>query len=306
MATGVGAVPRTRTLLYLYGAVTQIELKNFLDFNSIDTDQRKREIKAIWPTAAGRFAQLSREEAGVADTINSRSVRREDNFRVEALREDPGFISTFSNYPYSFLEVEIDKLVASQRTVHREYVLHLMAQFEHQNRDLVQFCLMPWQDATPVTVGRTAQNAFTLSSENPGLRFLGAYEQPFTRETVRGDLPGGQPVHLIALILGYGGSTVNVYRVANRMILNNGFHRLYALRSLGITHAPVVVQEIARPELELPPVIAELSRDYLVKDARPALLRDFLDAALTCEVTQRGFTKAVQVGWGISESMVPR
>jgi hypothetical protein len=296
-----------RRLHYMYGAVTQIELKNFLDLSSVDSEERKREIRGAWPAAAERFEALRRSEGGLAETISIRQLSTEDaTRRVEELRVDPLFVSTFANYPYSFGEVEIDKLIACQRTVHRDYVRRITAEYDRLGRDLVQFCLIPGQDVTPLNIGRTAQNAYTVSSENPGLRFLGAYEQPYRPGVLHGETPGGQPVHLIALVLGYGGSTANAYRVGSRIILNNGFHRLYALRSLGITHAPLVIQSITHPELELPQIIAELPRTYLVESPRPALMKDFFDEQLNCEVTQRNFLKAIQCGWGISESMVPR
>ena len=60
-----------------------------------------------------------------------------------------------------------------------------------------------------------------------------------------------------------------VYRVGRRLILANGFHRLYALRALGVTHAPVLVLQVTHPQLELPPAIAETP---LVR-ARSALQR---------------------------------
>lgn len=154
--------------------------------------------------------------------------------------------------------------------------------------------------------GRTAQNAFTFTSENPSLRFLDAIEQPYHPDMKTGYHPGGQPVHAVTLILGYGSSTINVYRVGKRMILNNGFHRLYALRALGVSHAPVVVQRVTHPELELRQVITDLPREYLVSTPRPGLIKDFFDDQLNCEVRQRDSLKAVQVGWGINESRVPR
>jgi len=291
----------------MYGAVTQIELKGFLDLNSVDSEERKREIKLAWPAAAERFEALRRSEVGLAETIDIQPLSTEGaTRRAEELRADPVFVSTFSNYPYSFAEVEIDKLIACQRTVHHDYVRKIATEYERLGSDLTQFCLIPGQDVTPLNVGRTAPNAYTVSSENPGLRFLGAYEQPYSPGVLHGEIPGGQAVHLIAIVLGYGGSTANAFRVGDRIILSNGFHRLYALRSLGITHAPLVIQSITHPELELPQVIAELPRAYLVESPRPALMKDFFDEQLTCEVTQRNFLKAIQIGWGINESMVPR
>jgi len=66
------------------------------------------------------------------------------------------------------------------------------------------------------------------------------------------------------------------------------------------------VQRVTRPELELPPQIADLPRDYLVQAPRPGLMKDFFDERLSCEVRQRNFLKALQVGWGVNDSMVPR
>ena len=295
-----------RRLLYMFGAVTQVELKAFLDVTSIDTDQKKSEVRGAWKAAAEHFEEVQQAERGVAETIETRQLSEEYNRSLDSLKLDPLFASTFSSYPYQFEEVEIDKLVACQRTVHLEYVEKLKAEYERLHRNLLDFCLMPAQGATPVRLGRTAQNAFTASSENPGLRFLGAVERPFSPEILKAQLPGGQPVHVVTLVLGYASSTINGYRIGKRVVLNNGFHRMFALRQLGVTYAPVVVQQITHPELELPQHVAELPREYLVGNPRPALVKDFLDKRLTCEITQRSFLKAVQVGWGINESLVPR
>jgi hypothetical protein len=306
MNTQESTVPRgLRRLKYMYGTVTQIELKNFLDVNSVDTLQRRQEIRVAWQAAVERFTELRRTEAGAPETIASRPIATEYDARAKTLREDAAFVNTFSNYPFSFEEVEIDKLVASQRSVHVEYVDYLATRYRQERQNLFEFCLSPAQGASPVSIGRTAANAFTISSDNPGLRFLGAFEEPYRQGLLNIETPGGQAIRAVVLTMGFGFATANVYRVGQRMILNNGFHRLFTLRSLGITHAPVVVQQITHPEVELPPAIAELPREYLVGNPRPALIKDFFDDQLTCIVTQRGFLKALQVGWAVNESMVP-
>jgi len=270
----------------------------------MDNAARKQEIRAAWAAAVERFEELRRLEAGMPDGIATQQLSVENALRAEELRRDASFVSTFSNYPISVEEVEIDKLVASQRTVHIEFVDHLIEQYQ-AGPDLFAFCLAPAQGASAISIGRTAQNAFTASSDNPGLRFLGGFEEPYRPGMLQIDVPGGQTIRVVLLALGFGASTANVYRVGTRMILNNGFHRLYALRSLGITHAPVVIQQVTHPEVELPPVITELPREYLIGNPRPAVMKDFFDDRLTCEITQRGFLKSVQIGWGVSESMVP-
>ena len=117
--------------------------------------------------------------------------------------------------------------------------------------------------------------------------------------------PGDSRSHAIVLWLGYGTSVVNVFRVGRRLILNNGFHRLYALRSLGFRYAPAVVQHVTHPEIELPSIVGELPRDHLVRAPRPGLMGDFFRPELCCEVTKRRLMKSVQIAWIVNEVLVP-
>jgi hypothetical protein len=297
--------PNLRHLSYMYGAVTQVELNNLLELSSVDDEARKQGIKADWRAAAQVFQEIREREAGEADRIEIRALSAAAAARAEILRADPTFANTFPNYPVSFEEVELDKLVACQRIVHTEYVDETSARFERSDRDLIDLCLVPGRDTTQVVVGRTASNAFTASSVNPGLRFLGAFDQPFSPGLLT-RTPSAQPIHAVILLLGYGSTTVNAFRVRDRLILNNGFHRLYALRRLGVTHVPMVIQRITHPEVELPTNLNELPREYLVNNPRPALLKDFFDDRLTCLITQRSFLKAIQVAWALNEGLVPR
>jgi hypothetical protein len=295
-----------RQLLYMFGAVTQIELNNFLLGVSVDSEERQQEIKAQWLKAAEAFQQTVNDETGLAESITTQPLGAEFSGVAEDIAKNAAFTKSFSNYPISFQEIEIDKIVASQRTVHLDFVEQIKAKAKFSSaEELAAFCLHPGQDTTPLKFGRTAHNAFTFSSENPSLRFLDACEHPYAPDLKAGYHPGGQPVHAVTMLVGYGISTINVFRVGKRIILNNGFHRLYALRSLGVGSAPAVVQHITHPELELPQVIADLPRDYLISAPRPALMKDFFNPVLNCEIHQRNFIKALQVGWGIEDRRVP-
>jgi hypothetical protein len=81
-------------------------------------------------------------------------------------------------------------------------------------------------------------------------------------------------------MVGFGSNFLNVVSVDRRLILNNGSHRAYALRELGITHVPCIVQVVSRrEELELfPPVYA--NPDLYLKSARPPLLKDYFNDEL--------------------------
>ena len=70
--------------------------------------------------------------------------------------------------------------------------------------------------------------------------------------------------------------------VASGSMLNNGSHRAFALRDLGITHVPCIMQRVSRrDELELvgsPDV--QQNPDRYLKAARPPVLKDYFDPAL--------------------------
>jgi hypothetical protein len=116
---------------------------------------------------------------------------------------------------------------------------------------------------------------------------------------------GGQPVSAVALLLGYGAPAMNVFQVGTRLILNNGFHRAYAMRAVGLSEAYVVVQHIGDPELEMPPTLVGLPREYLLKNARPALMSDFFNSALVEELRTTVGVKSVQLGWNANQTFVP-
>jgi hypothetical protein len=295
-----------RTLLYLYGSATQIELKNYLETVSIDDAAHKAQILTGWREATKVFKEIMANETGVPETITCSPLEATDLERAQDFMLTQQFAATFGGYPCTIELVELDKLVACQRNIHMDHVNGLIQDFKATNGDLFSFCLDPKLSDVPVRVARTATNAFTLAGLNPNLRFLGAYEQPYKPEYVLGEPPSGHPVHTITIVVGFGSSTANAYKLpSGRIILSNGFHRVFALRSLGIEKIPLLIQHITHPELELPPVLAELNRDHLVEAPRPALIRDFLDSRLVCNITQAKFLKSIQVGWGVQESNVP-
>ena len=297
------SAPTVRHLALIYGTLTQGELNNYLEIVSADSEDRKQEIKHSWPAAAEAFQQLVATEAGLPESVGTKALPPEMNDYLHHISTDPAFAKSFANYPISFECVEIDKLVAGQRIVHLDWVRQLIEKGKPGN--IAEFCLDPGQDSTPITIARSGNTAFTASSHNPQMRFLGVFEEPYQADGVQGHHPGGQPIHAIVLLLGYGLSTINVYRVKQRLILGNGFHRLYALKSMGLTHAPAVVQQITHPQLEMPAAIGELPREHLVETARPGLMKDFFDGRLVCEITQKRFIKTTQVGWGTNEALVP-
>ena len=91
----------------------------------------------------------------------------------------------------------------------------------------------------------------------------------------------GPAAGVVALVVGFTANCLSAIRVENRLILNNGSHRAFALRDMGITHAPCVIQTVSRRE-ELPVVSEPVSQepDLYLKADRPPLLKDYFDQKL--------------------------
>ena len=84
---------------------------------------------------------------------------------------------------------------------------------------------------------------------------------------------------MAGLLLGFRANVLNVVQVGRRMILNNGYHRAYALRALGIPHVPCVIQTAEHVDEVNLSVNKRVSEDvgFLLQSVRPPLVKDFFD-----------------------------
>jgi len=144
----------------------------------------------------------------------------------------------------------------------------------------------------------------TFSSRSLDLRFLGGFPKPISEDDIRVAHMGGQPAQVISLLVGFGAAPINAWQVGKRLVLANGFHRIVALRSAGISNAPMVVRQVTNPDIEFPENYLGLSRSYLL-GPRPVLVGDFFDEDLTIEVRLKPRRKVVKVAWGPEDSVVP-
>lgn len=81
------------------------------------------------------------------------------------------------------------------------------------------------------------------------------------------------------------------------MILHNGYHRAYALRALGITHAPAIVETVTRKDELRIVANSSVSEDpeFYFRAARPPMLRDFFNPKLGKRLSVRPMETAVEV-----------
>ena len=294
---------------YLFAFATQAELLQYVRTQSSDADaKRQAEIMEAWAGLQERVAHLLQTEAEVADTIKLTAIPQEYRTTLEGFAADPLFQKSFSTLPTGFGLVEIDKLVAAQRTVNLEYVERLVASLppEPSMGDLLEVCVSPKRKMDPIQhLEIIGQPVHVFSSPNSDIRFLGAFVKPLDAEDLGYAVMGGIPAAAVIAFVGYGAAPVNVLQVGRRVVLNNGFHRVYALRSRGVTQIPVVIQQVRNPFLEFPPGIAGLPKEYLLNVARPVLMKDFFepDFAITLQVKDR--IKTVTIAMNVGQHDVP-
>src|SRR6266542_2006000 len=293
---------------YLYAFATQSEVTHYIRTQAIpDERARLNEFLRKWAELQPRVQDLIDSEAGIADTVSVSELLRGHEAQVERYTEDELFKRTFSGLPIVIGMVEIDKLVAAQRTVNLEYVHRLKSSFPKSLgiSELLEICVAPTRPMDPIQHLELGPNTHVFSSPNADIRYLGSFVKNITKEDLEAAVEGGIPAAAVISFVGYGGASINVIRAGNRVVLHNGFHRVFALREAGVTHIPVVIQLSNNPALDFPPQVAGLPKEYLLGMPRPVLMKDFFepDFAITLRVRKR--IKVITLSASVGQHDVP-
>lgn len=283
--------------LYLYAAMSQSHVANTVRTYCIPEEVRNLpNTITAWQQARTALEQITAREAGIVNNAQTYDIAQ--NQKLNDLQNDALFQKTFSATPIAFRMVDIDTLITTQRQVYLDYVDEIENRIPDSPsiNDLIDICLPIRPTPPEPKVTQIGTGAWIFSSPSPDFRYVGGYlKEQITEDDLRLTNVSGFPVKAITLFVGYGGSPINVYQANNRLVLNNGFHRVYALRRKGITRIPAVIQQVANPELEFPKEILGLTRDYLLNDPRPILVKDFFTNGLTREFRRKKMITTVQV-----------
>lgn len=293
---------------YLYAFATQSEVLHHVRTQALEEEtHRLPEILATWQRQQQRVTSLVQLETQIADSIRLDPIPDQYLPRLKAIASDELFRKTFANIPISFSLIEIDKLVAPQRTVNLNYMDRLMTRYPKTPTldDLLEICVSPKREMDPIQHLEIGPNTHVFSSPNSDIRFLGAFVKNLTEEDLKYAVAGGLPASAVIAFIGYGGAPVNVLKAGKRVILNNGFHRVYALRSLGIKTVPVVVQNVSNVQLEFPPQVAGLPKEYLLNVPRPVLMKDFYDPDFSITLKVRERIKMVTLSIAFQQYDIP-
>ncbi len=294
--------------IYLIGRPT---LRQFLSFvRNRSLEGRRADVGALtdeWRAAASHVLKLEKSEGDGAEHAAIQPLPA----LLEPLRErflrDPLVQHGFNTVPTQLGVVELDRLVVYQHHIDLSYVRLLKERMgpAPSEEEIFRLCLPFDRPSPPAKWARTHRDTYVFSSPSNDLRFLGA--MPLQTEQVVGYPPPGTLVGVVGVAVGFGSNFLSVISAYDRLILHNGSHRAYALRDLGITHAPCIIQHVySREELNVVAASAVAERpDDFVKQPRPPLLKDYFDPKLRKIIPVIRRLRQVTVKFQVDEAYVP-
>ncbi len=258
-----------------------------------------------WREAQQYSRTLQTSEAGCADHPPIAPLPKHlDSLRAEFVQH-PVVQNSFNTVPTEIAMIEFDRIVVSQRHIDLNYVQMLKERLGPAPTDeqIFRTCLPTDQPKPLVRSSRIHSGTHVFISPSNDLRFLGAL--PLEPDCLADPRPG--LVGVVGLEVGFGSNFLNLIFAENRLILHNGSHRAYALRDLGVTHAPAIIQytysmdeadEVASSAIAVKPSL------YL-RGPRPPMLKDYFNPKLRKIVPVVRRNRQVRVKFTVETASVP-
>jgi hypothetical protein len=267
-----------------------------------------RVLRDQWQEANDFRKTLQKEEAGHADNppIQQLDMSEYEPLLIEFLN-DPLVRDGFNTVPTEVAIVELDRLVVYQHHIDLSYVKQLEQALPDSltPEQIFRTCLLHDHPQPVVNWSRLHRDSFVFMSRSNDLRFLGALK--LRAKDIKKHNSHGNLSAVIGLAVGFGSNFMNAIKIENRLILNNGSHRAYALRKMGITHVPCIIQHVSsREDLDITASSQVLNhRKYYLKDPRPPMLKDYFNPKLHTVVPVQRRIRQITVKFQIDESYVP-
>lgn len=296
----------TNEEIWLLGQPLLRDYLRFVEESVLDGDKASRALLTDeWRAANDYYEELAKTEAGIADTVECRDLDPALRHLAEAVSADARCRKTFDSLPTRFGMVELDKLVVYQIHVTGTFVNALKNRLG-SNPDpssLFRFCLpLETQDA-PVHIQKVGSKRYVFRSQSTDFRFQ---EAILLRPEQIGDYESYGPIAgVVGLAVGFGSNFLNVIHDDDnqRLLLHNGYHRACALRALGITHAPCIIQTVTRrDELDIS-AHSDVAKSpgYYFNAPRPPLLKDFFDPKIRKVLPTKKMIRMVEVNFDVKE-----
>lgn len=293
-------------MLYLAGRPSLRSFVRYVRHRAAE-ELPEHEIAAQWKLASAVVNELRRDEAGRADGAATIPLGPEYEPLLLELFQDPLVRNGFNAVPTDIALVELDKLVVYQKHIDLPFAQQRASRLGPLPDYAAVFrtCLPHDHPSPAVAWTRVHGNTFVFVSPSNDLRSLG----PVRLDASQLDAArfSGSVVGVAGVAIGFGSNFLNAIACEGRIILNNGSHRAYALRQLGITHVPCIVQHASsREELKLVTdnTVSREANLYL-RDPRPPMLVDYFDPRLHVVLDSKPRLTQIRVTVQVDESWLP-
>lgn len=241
------------------------------------------EVADAWRAAQPRWQELERTEAGAAEQPQVRPMPASVRAHLERLTADAAVQATFDTVPVAFGMVAADCLVASQCTITQASVDGIGGARPARGALAwaTRLCLPAGAPTGGARLVYRDEDEFVFEGDGHDMRYLGS--QILDATATRLPQLRGHAQAVLALGVGASTNLVNAVRWKNRIVLNNGHHRVHALRRLGFTHVPCLIQPCASFDDVRQAATSDVvdHADLYFDAPRPPLMRDFDDPRLT-------------------------
>ncbi len=260
-----------------------------------------------WRSANKRISDLQQSQGNAADNPAYQDVPSELKALADQALADEIFKRSFNVVKPVVRMVELDTLVVSQKHINLNYVEQLKAQLGDKPtaEKIFKICIPVEHPMPEISASRVSANSFVFVSKSADLRVLDStLLRPNQIENYN---TSGPMAAVLGMAVGTGSNCLNAMFVNGRMVLNNGSHRAYALRSMGITHAPCIVQQVAsKDELDIVAMAEFLQNPAAFIEApRPAMLKDYFDRELIKILPVQRKRRQIKISYTIETMDVP-
>ena len=235
-----------------------------------------------WRRANDHLHAIEQAETGLADTITTHALPASLRQKRRTLRANPYFRESFDDLPTTIEMVELRHLVVSQESVGTEFSESIAKRLGKAPTPeaLFDFCLPLGRRLPPMQVQRLGDEHYLFVSNSTDFR---AHNLTLVTGAAVPKLNTFGPAGAALILpIGFGSNFLSAVKSEKRIVLQNGYHRAFALMSLGITHAPMVIQHVTRTDELRLAASSDVYENpaFYFRSARPPMLKDFLDPAL--------------------------
>jgi len=303
--TTLNPQPDATENLYLIGRPTLKQFLRFVKDNAIHSPSSGHLVEE-WQAANKIVRELEKEQAGLADNPSIEPVDPENELLLEFLQV-PLVRHSFNTVPTEVAYVDLDRMVVYQHHIDLTFVEQLKRKLgpSPSEEEIFRACLPSAPSLPPVKWTRTHRDTFVFVSPSDDMRFLGAMQME--AENIKDYPPPGNLAGVVGLAVGFGSNFLNAIYTEKRLILNNGSHRAYALRDLGVTRVPCIVQHVSsRDELSVLACTAVADApNFFLQDPRPMMLKDYFDPRLRKVMSIHRRLRQVTVKFDVDVTFAP-